>query len=159
MTDTSDVDVVVLVTEDRDADFLETKLVLEEDLGVDCELVQARTDDEALAAIDALAPRAVLMDINLQGSALDGIDLCQAIVDANPGRARPIEVVILTTSTNPSDLERARAAGARAYIEKLEGDAYVRALRVFAEVFISENYATEADLGHLRWMDPGLVLA
>jgi DNA-binding NarL/FixJ family response regulator len=76
----------------------------------------ARRGDEALAAIGALAPDLVIVDLSLPD--MDGLDLVAALSREDPHRP------VLVVSGHPAEAqaERARARGALAYVDKLDAD-------------------------------------
>jgi CheY-like chemotaxis protein len=69
---------------------------------------------EALAAIAALKPRVILMDVQLPG--MDGLELTQKL-KADPD-TRSIVVIALTAYAMKGDEEKARAAGCDGYLTK-----------------------------------------
>jgi CheY-like chemotaxis protein len=83
----------------------------------DVELEHLPTGDGVLARLVAPTlphPRLVLLDLNLVG--LSGLDVLRA-VRAEPGLA-DLPIVVLTSSTNPSDVEACYASGASSYLVK-----------------------------------------
>ena len=72
----------------------------------------AENGREALALAASLHPDVVLMDLHMP--VMDGIEATRRLGVAAPGA----RVVVVTASTSPEDSERARAAGALAYIRK-----------------------------------------
>lgn len=73
---------------------------------------EASSGEEAVAQVAALAPKLVLMDINMDG--ISGIEATRQITDAVPS----VRVVLLSTY-NEDDLPAdARACGAVAYVHK-----------------------------------------
>ncbi len=74
----------------------------------------ARNSDEALAAIVARRPQLVLLDIWLQGSKLDGLQLLEAIKKENPS----VPVVMISGHGNIETAVTAIKLGAYDFIEK-----------------------------------------
>ena len=84
----------------------------------DIEVVgQAATGPEAIAAVDALAPDVVLMDVNLgpmDEGAMDGIEATRRILACHPG----IKVIGLSMHLHTAVVDAMRNAGAVAYLTK-----------------------------------------
>src|SRR5487761_2394328 len=74
----------------------------------------ARNSDEALAAIAARRPQLVFLDIWLQGSKLDGLQLLKIIKEQNPG----LPVVMISGHGNIETAVSAIKLGAYDFIEK-----------------------------------------
>lgn len=74
----------------------------------------ARDGRQAIEEIEKQIPRLVLLDLKIPY--IDGHGVLQAI----RGRAesRFVPVVVLTTSTEPSDLQRAYECGANSFVQK-----------------------------------------
>lgn len=73
---------------------------------------EARSGEEALAQVEALAPRVVLMDINMDG--MNGIEATRLITTAHP----EVRVVLLSTYDEEDLPADARTCGAVAYVHK-----------------------------------------
>ena len=74
----------------------------------------ARNSDEAIAAIEARRPQLILLDIWLQGSKLDGLQLLEAIKRQNP----QVPVVMISGHGNIETAVTAIKLGAYDFIEK-----------------------------------------
>ena len=74
----------------------------------------AANAEEALALLDSIAPRMILMDVQLPG--MDGLTLTRKL-KADPAR-RHIVIVALTAYAMKGDDEKARAAGCDGYVSK-----------------------------------------
>ena len=101
----------LLLVEDQTMmrDALGALLALEPDL----EVVGAiGRGDEAVAAVERLAPDVGLLDIELPG--LDGLSVAEALADAAPA----CRVMIVTTFGRPGYLRRALAANVAAFVLK-----------------------------------------
>ena len=99
---------------------------------VDYLLARGRHADRDGADLPAL----VLLDLNLPR--LDGHEVLQAI-RADAG-TRCLPVVALTTSIEPSDVDRAYALGANSYIQKpVEFDRFVEVVRQFGRYWLGIN--------------------
>jgi DNA-binding NarL/FixJ family response regulator len=88
---------------------------------------QAETGDEAVAAVAALQPDVVLMDVNMPG--MDGVEATRRIADAHPH----VAVLVLTMHDDDETVFAAIRAGARGYLLKGAPRAeLVRAVRAVA---------------------------
>ena len=72
------------------------------------------TSDEAIAAVEARRPQLILLDIWLQGSKLDGLQLLEAIKRQHPN----VPVVMISGHGNIETAVRAIKLGAYDFIEK-----------------------------------------
>jgi DNA-binding NarL/FixJ family response regulator len=76
---------------------------------------EAATGEESVDLVAELSPDLVLMDFNLPG--IDGLEATRRILQAQPGNV----VVLLLSTYETSELgDRARIAGAAAFIPKSE---------------------------------------
>jgi DNA-binding NarL/FixJ family response regulator len=101
----------VLIADDHTPFAEVVRAMLEPEEGI--EVVGAVPDGErALELARDLQPNVVLMDISMPR--LDGFEATRRIRDEVPDA----RVVMLTGSDAPEDVERARAAGATAYLTK-----------------------------------------
>ncbi len=92
----------------------------------------------AALASGAVTPRLILLDVNMPG--LDGPATAARIRRLPEGRFVPI--VMMSTSDQPSDVRRAREAGADGYVQKPLGQ------RTWSDVVASvAGYWLEVDLG------------
>ena len=81
-------------------------------------------------------PALVLLDLNLPR--LDGREVLQAI-RADPA-TRALQVVVLTTSAEPRDVDQAYALGANSYIQKpVEFDRFVEVVRQVGRYWLGIN--------------------
>jgi len=92
---------------------LKMRLALEPDLKT---LGEASNGLEALAAVSTLHPDVVVMDVDMPH--LDGIAATQRLGSLAPATA----VVILSIHDDEATRQRARAAGAAAFVAKQAGD-------------------------------------
>lgn len=89
-------------------------------------------------------PDLVIIDVNLPR--VDGFELLRRI-RANP-RLRVIPVVVMSSSTRPSDVERAYDLGANAYVPKPSDlDAYFAIARGIAVLWLDTLSTTSARRG------------
>ncbi len=104
----------VLLVDDEPAvrQGLRMRLALEPDLHV---VGEAGDGVAALAAVQALAPDVVVTDIDMPG--LDGIAMIERLRELAPA----VPVIVLTVYDHQEVRDRARAAGARAFVRK-QGD-------------------------------------
>jgi len=101
----------VLIVDDED-DIRELVAGILEDEGHGARL--ARNSDEALAAIEARRPHLILLDIWLQGSKLDGLQLLETIKRQNP----KVPIVMISGHGNIETAVTAIKLGAYDFIEK-----------------------------------------
>ena len=95
-------------------------------------LARGRHADRDPAGLPAL----VLLDLNLPR--LDGHEVLQAIRAEDATRRLP--VVVLTTSIEPSDVDRAYAVGANSYLQKpVEFDRFVDVVRHISRYWLGIN--------------------
>ena len=81
-------------------------------------------------------PALVLLDLNLPR--LDGREVLQAIRADDTTRCLP--VVVLTTSAEPGDVDKAYALGANSYIQKpVEFDRFVEVVRQVGRYWLAIN--------------------
>ena len=78
------------------------------------EVQTACSGSEALAAVRAMPPDAIILDVEMPG--MDGIETCRRL-KANPATAK-IPVVILTATLDTKLNEKAFKAGAEATVQK-----------------------------------------
>ena len=135
-------DMDILVIEDNPADVRLVREALAEG-GVPAELHWAPTGEEALDFLrrrgehaGRRTPDLVLLDLNLPG--LHGQEVLSEI--KRDPELRHIPVVVLTSSTEPSDLQRAYDAGTNAYIAKpTEFAQFLSAMKHVCEFWININ--------------------
>jgi DNA-binding response OmpR family regulator len=101
----------VLVVDDEPTllDLLQTLLDL-----ADFEVLTAANGREALTAVEASAPKVMVLDLNMPG--LDGFAVLQALRDKPPA-VKP-KVLVLTARNAPEDVRRASVLGADDYLSK-----------------------------------------
>ena len=101
----------ILIVDDEE-DIRELVAGILEDEGHGARL--ARDSDEAIAAIEARRPQLILLDIWLQGSKLDGLQLLEAIKRQHPS----VPVVMISGHGNVETAVTAIKLGAYDFIEK-----------------------------------------
>src|SRR6202166_1596045 len=101
----------ILIVEDED-DIRGLVAGILEDEGYGARL--ARDSDEAIAAIEARRPQLILLDIWLQGSKLDGLQLLEGIKRQHPN----VPVVMISGHGNIETAVKAIKLGAYDFIEK-----------------------------------------
>jgi DNA-binding NarL/FixJ family response regulator len=101
----------VLVADDEPlfVEMIEAMLAAEDGIGI---VATAGNGRAAVHLAAELAPDVILMDVSMP--IMDGIDATARIRERDPNAC----VLILTGGTNPGDVDRARKAGASAYITK-----------------------------------------
>ena len=101
----------VLIADDQAAyaEALKTILALHDRVEV---VGHARDGAEAVGLALALEPDVVVMDVHMP--TMDGLQATEALARRLPSA----RVVMLTASTDPADVDRARKAGALAYLTK-----------------------------------------
>lgn len=78
------------------------------------EVVEAFNGEEALAKANAERLDLIILDLMMPG--MDGYEVCRRL--RQEAASRQIPIVILSAKTQKSDVERAMAAGASAYVRK-----------------------------------------
>ncbi len=108
----------LLIAEDSDEDF-ELLMSLFADLKIDNPVVRCIAGEEVFKTLEELPrpPGLILLDLNLIG--LDGIEVLKLLKRHEQFRIVP--VIILTTSSNPKDIERCYFEGASSYHVKPAG--------------------------------------
>src|ERR1700727_1856678 len=101
-----------LLIVDDEADIRELVAGILEDEGYGARL--ARDSDEAMAAVEAPRPQLILLDIWLQGSKLDGLQLLEAIKRQHPN----VPVVMISGHGTVETAVNAIKLGAYDFIEK-----------------------------------------
>jgi CheY-like chemotaxis protein len=102
---------VVLVADD-DEDILTLVSFRLERVG--CEVVKARSGDEALKLASELVPDLAVLDVMMPG--LDGYEVTRQLRRSEPTRDMPI--ILLTARAQEADVARGMAAGADDYVRK-----------------------------------------
>ncbi|MDO1444753.1 response regulator [Rhodocytophaga aerolata] len=114
---------ILLVDDDSTSNFL-TQMILE-DLQVADAIIVKKNGQEALDYINELClqhnedcPELIFLDINMP--IMDGFELLDELQRLNKlhNPDSPITVVLLTTSNNPKDIEKAKTYDITYYIEK-----------------------------------------
>src|ERR1700727_2424568 len=101
-----------LLIVDDEADIRELVAGILEDEGYGARL--ARDSDEAIAAVEARRPQLILLDIWMQGSKLDGLQLLEVIKRQHPN----VPVVMISGHGNIETAVKAIKLGAYDFIEK-----------------------------------------
>lgn len=114
---------ILLVDDDSTSNFL-TQMILE-DLQVTDAIIVKKNGQEALDYINEIClqknedcPELIFLDINMP--IMDGFELLDELQRLNKlhNPDNPITVVLLTTSNNPKDIEKAKTYDITYYIEK-----------------------------------------
>lgn len=144
----------ILLVEDNPDDVELTRIAFAES-GLDTRLDVVRDGPEALDYLfargayadrdPARLPAIVLLDLNLPK--LDGREVLQAIRGNEATRKLP--VVVLTTSTEPFDVEASYALGANSYIRKpVDFEQFVWAVKQVGLYWLMLNHSPESTAGH-----------
>lgn len=114
----------LLVVEDSDEDFEALSRIMKKSCDIDISITRCCDGDDALDFLygegtytgrqPAVPPGAVLLDLNLPGT--DGRDILAQIKQDE--KLKTIPVVVMTTSSNPKDIDECYRAGANSYILK-----------------------------------------
>ena len=109
---------IVLV--DDNADHVELMLLALRSIGVRRPVVIFRSGEDCVAAVEhgLVRPGLIVLDVHMPG--LDGPQTAEQLRRLQATRAVPI--VMLSTSDQASDVQRARAAGADSYVVKPRPD-------------------------------------
>jgi CheY-like chemotaxis protein len=111
---------VLLVDDDSIANFLNTKTL--ERMGYANQIDTALNGQEALSLFNEYyqgtrqLPDLILLDINMP--IMDGFEFLEAFRKLRLPRIEEVRVVIVTTSSHPNDLLRAKALGVKHYLTK-----------------------------------------
>lgn len=126
---------MILLVEDNPDDELLAMRALRKS-GATCEVRVARDGKQAIEMTERLAPRLVLLDLKLPY--LDGHGVITQIRQRFLTRHTPI--VVLTTSTEPGDVERAYQLGANSFVQKpVDFLEFVTAMRRIIEYWLETN--------------------
>ncbi|WP_224996154.1 response regulator [Cesiribacter sp. SM1] len=110
---------ILLIDDDETTNIINEMLIM--DMGVTSELLQARNGKEGIELLQKKAdqnnlPELILLDINMP--VMDGFAFLEAYQKMDLPDKDSVIIIMLTTSLNPSDVERARSAGVADYISK-----------------------------------------
>ena len=114
----------LLIVEDSDEDFESLRRVLSKNCGMNIPITRCYDGDDALDFLHRSGayasqtqkplPNLVLLDLNLPGT--DGREVLSAIKQDE--QLKIIPIVVLTTSSNPKDVETCYRYGANSYLLK-----------------------------------------
>ena len=110
------VNCILLVDDDETTNIINEMLIM--DMDITEELVQARNGKEGINLLQQQKnqPELILLDINMP--VMDGFDFLEAYNKMEFTGKSSAVIVMLTTSMNPKDVERAKKAGVADYINK-----------------------------------------
>lgn len=123
---------VLLVDDDNIFNFLSTKTL--QQMGIANEIHTALNGREALDLLNNYftgtyaAPDVILLDLNMP--VLDGFGFLEAFQRLNMPNKEKITVIIVTSSNDPKDVERARQMGITHYLTKPLSEEKLRAVLV-----------------------------
>lgn len=105
---------ILLIDDDLDDQVIFTDTVRELDPEVEC--ISLSSGNEAMKSLPEISPTpsAIFLDLNMPG--MHGFDFLKSI--KNQSNLKEIPVVILTTSSLPEDMEKARELGALGFMVK-----------------------------------------
>jgi CheY-like chemotaxis protein len=104
----------ILVVDDEEAVRDLCTACIHHALGSNCEVVQARDGEEAIAAAEREDPDLILLDIMMPG--LDGFEVCRRL--KSTPRTRGIPVVFLTALGEEKNVDQGLALGGDGYVVK-----------------------------------------
>ncbi|MEO0397686.1 MAG: response regulator [Cyanobacteria bacterium P01_A01_bin.137] len=129
----------LLVVEDSDEDFEALSRIMNKSCDIDIPITRCYDGDDALDFLyregdyagrkPAVPPGAVLLDLNLPGT--DGREILAQIKQDE--KLKTIPVVVMTTSSNPKDIDECYRAGANSYILKPTN---IEQLKVSIQLFV-----------------------
>ncbi len=112
---------ILLVDDDSTSNFL-TQMILE-DLQVTDHIIVKKNGQEALDYItetclhnNESCPELIFLDINMP--IMDGFEFLEAFQKLAPKTQQTTPIILLTSSTNPRDVEKAKAYPLAGYIQK-----------------------------------------
>jgi len=111
---------ILLVDDDSTFNFLSTKTL--ERMGVEIAVHTALNGEQALELFqnyyrDATSlPDVILLDLNMP--IMDGFGFLQAFKKLKLPTNKPIKIFVVSSSSNPDDIQRAHALGADGYLTK-----------------------------------------
>lgn len=102
----------ILIVEDE----AQVRDLLIETLGLEYRLTLAATSGEALARMALTIPDLILLDLTLEHSEMNGMELCAHL--KNSPEFQHIPILVLSGTDTPSVIGTARLLGANGYIVK-----------------------------------------
>ena len=129
----------ILVVDDTSAKLIRNRLILKK---LDCDVIEARSGAEALAAFAENEFAAIVLDVQMEG--MDGFEVARTISQQARGRDVPI---IFSTATYFDDANRIKAYGSGAVdyiIEPSDETILLSKARIFLELYRSKQ--------ELRWL-------
>lgn len=126
----SDQMVRVLVVDDQAPFRVAAKAVVRATAGFEV-VGEAKSGEEAVDQVSAVAPNLVLMDINMEG--IGGIEATRRITEAHPD----VRVILLSTYDADDLPDDARHSGASAYVHKEQ----------FGPDVLEDRWSGEPELG------------
>lgn len=113
-------DCILLVDDDKATNFLNSFVIQRQEVAR--ELLIAQNGRKALETIKeyyherAHSPELVFLDINMP--VMNGFEFLEAFHSLEPDYRRSVVIVVLTTSSNPKDIERMQSMGITEFINK-----------------------------------------
>ena len=113
-------DCIILVDDDGVTNYVHESVI--QDANVTNDILIAENGREALELVKKIAsqpndcPNLIFLDINMP--VMNGFEFLEAYQRLEESLPQPIIIVMLTSSLNPKDLERAKRAGVAEFIDK-----------------------------------------
>lgn len=124
---------LICFVEDSDLDY-EVGVIAVQLEKPDAEIIRAKCCVEGRRLIEEFVPQLILLDLNL--SNCQGFELLKQIAESFPDRLS--RIVVLTTSSNPSDREMALKLGASGfYTKSSDPEHYLTTVRQITSNLIS----------------------
>ncbi len=107
---------ILLVDDDSIANFLIEKIV--QSTGLARNISKAMNGKEALQFFteENDLPEVILLDLNMP--IMNGFEFLQAFKKLEPEKKANVLIILVTSSSNPSDMEKAKSLGIRYYLTK-----------------------------------------
>ena len=121
---------ILLVDDENVFHFINSKVITS--TGIDCEIQTASNGQEALAIINKYlmastpAPDYIFIDLNMPK--MDGFEFIRAFKGMEFHHKEKTTIVILTSSIDPMDIERARKLGVDHFITKPLSEEDIRSI-------------------------------
>lgn len=133
----------ILVVEDDGSYRWVIRRLLETAFGDEIAVEEASTGDGAIERLDSgTLPDLVLLDLSLPGA--DGFTILKRIREDE--RTRPVPVIVVTSSQEPSDVRRAYELGANSFVSKSDSpEKTLQRLRLLPVYWLELNRLPEED--------------
>lgn len=109
---------VLLVDDDKISNFINTRVLSR--LGIVKELHTALNGKDALDQINESdhkgLPDVIFVDLNMP--VMDGFQFIEAFSKLDPSKTDKVKIIVVTSSEDPQDMERAKSLGVKDYLIK-----------------------------------------